>query len=310
MKINTFLIAIFTLTLSLLVISCDQNQKKENGSEQKITGIAINIENDDITESEYEQLTDAEKTELMTKDAPAEGLSQFAYEDLEMPAEIKGGREAIFMKTQFTVSYNSKTRCPNYVCWHLSSDRTLGNMQRTDEFVADPTLSGNIQVQSFDYSGSGYDRGHMCPAGDNKNSSQAMNESFFMTNICPQNHDLNKGDWNDLEQLCREWARDYGDLYICCGPIFDSDNPKTIGRRKKVQIAVPDRFFKVVLFMGKQPRAIGFIFPNDGKSRPLRSYAVSVDKVERVTGFDFYPILEDDIEDKVEAECNPSAWNF
>lgn len=301
-------IFIFALALSSVLVSCDNKKKAE---EKPYRSPSINI-SENKTDEELSQMTDEEIAEYMNTDAPDEGLSQRVYEQLEMPAEIIGKPEIILMKSQFSLSYNTKTLCPNYVCWHLYSNRTKGDLKRPDDFTPDGVLSGNLQVNTHDYSGSGYDRGHMCPAGDNKNSSTAMLESFMMTNICPQNHDLNAGDWNELEELCREWSKDYDDLYICCGPIFDSDNPRTIGsnRRREVRISVPDRFFKVVLMMGKKPKAIGFIFPNDGTRRDLRSYAVSVDRVERETGLDFYPQLEDDIEKKVEAMCKPADWNL
>lgn len=301
------------LVLSLFafcLFSCKQEKKQQT---QNTTSFSMPLEEDDdlIMDEDFAALSPEERLEYNNTDAPDEGLSQNTYEQLEMPGEIIGKREIILMKSQFTISYNSATNCPHYVCWHLSHDRTRGDLKRPDDFVPDNVLGSSMQVNTHDYSGSGYDRGHMCPAGDNKNSRQAMLESFNMSNVCPQNHDLNAGDWNELEELCREWSRDYNDLYICCGPIFDSDNPRTIGKRNRdVQIAVPDRFFKVVLMMGKNPRAIGFIFPNDGKRRPLRSYAVTVDRVEQQTGIDFYPQLPDDVEKKVEAMCRPADWNL
>lgn len=302
-----------TLLLSVLafcLFSCKQEKKAEH---QGYTPIALPVEADDavLSDPEFEKLSPEERAVYNDTDAPDEGLSQNTYEQLEMPAEIIGKQEIILMKSQFVLSYNSTTNCPNYVCWHLTPARTRGDLKRPDDFTPDDVLGVSMQVNTHDYSGSGYDRGHMCPAGDNKNSRQAMYESFNMSNVCPQNHDLNAGDWNELEELCREWARDYSDLYICCGPIFDSKNPKTIGKRNRdVKIAVPDRFFKVVLMMGKNPKAIGFIFPNNGTRRDLRTYAVTVDRVEQQTGIDFYPQLPDDVEKKVESMCRPADWNL
>ena len=131
-----------------------------------------------------------------------------------------------------------------------------------------------------------------------------------MTNICPQNHDLNMNAWNDLEKHCRSWVRNYGTIYICCGPIFDTELPKTIGRRKGMKIAVPDRFFKVVLMLGRRSKAIGFIYPNRAGDGDLRDYAVSVDEVERQTGIDFFAQLDDQQEKHLERECAPAAWGI
>lgn len=229
---------------------------------------------------------------------------------LERPNPTHGKTGKMLQKTQFLISYNTETRCPNYVCWHLTSERVKGKVQRSNNFHADSTLAVNLRVESFDYNGSGYDRGHMCPAGDNKNKAKAMDESFSMTNICPQNHQLNVGLWNDLEIQCRSWARNYAGVYICCGPIFNKKTSRQVGRRQNMRIAVPDGFFKVVLMMGRTPKAIGFIYPNKSCQGDMRDYAVSVDEVEQVTGFDFFYHLDDKQERQLEKECNPAAWGL
>lgn len=221
--------------------------------------------------------------------------------------------EVFLRKHQFNVSYNTFTLCPNYVSWVLTKDMLRGNAQRSNKFVADESISSKYRVDYFDYNGSGYDRGHMCPAGDNKNSQTAMDATFQMTNICPQNHGLNAGDWNELENQCRYWARNYGKLYIVCGPVFyksNDANRKRIGKRKNLKVSVPDGFFKVILSMGKEPKAIGFIYPNKNGNKDIRDYAVSVDEVERLTGFDFFYNLDDNVEKRIEKECKPSAWGI
>ena len=151
-----------------------------------------------------------------------------------------------------------------------------------------------------DYTKSGYDRGHMAPAADMKWNKQAMEESFYMSNICPQNPNLNRGDWNDLEEKSRQWAKKYGAVYIACGPIYDTKRPKRIGNNK---VAVPHAFYKVILINDKKnPQAIGFIFPNSAGHKPLKKYMVTVDSVEKRTDIDFFPALPDEIENRIEAE--------
>ena len=216
----------------------------------------------------------------------------------------------LLFKSQFIISYNVNNLCPNYVCWSLTPERVNGKVKRSNNFHADAAMSSHVRVDFFDYNGSGYDRGHMCPAGDNKNTEKAMDESFCMTNMCPQSHNLNVGAWNDLEIQCRSWARNYGTLYICCGPIFDSKEPKRVGTRRNMRIAVPDRFFKVVLALGRVPKAIGFIYPNRSCGGDMRDYAVSVDQVEKVTGMDFFYQLDDKQEKQLEKECAPAAWGI
>ena len=229
---------------------------------------------------------------------------------VEKPAPLTDRSEIIMEKTNFIVSYNTDTFCPNYVAWHLTKDRVNGDVSRTNNFHPDETLPFEFQVMPSDYSNSGYDRGHMCPAADNKDSYEHMRNSFLMTNICPQNRNLNAGDWNDLEVQCRSWVNKYDDLYIVCGPIFNEGIPLTIGKPDRMQIVVPDAFFKVVLVMGQKPKAIGFMYPNASGHRKIKDYAVSVDEVENRTGIDFYYSLPDDTEEEIEFECNPASWGL
>ncbi len=254
---------------------------------------------------------EAEEAKLNDTDAPDDGVSRKVYENLEQPAEINDRSEVLLFKRQYIISYNIERLCPTYVCWELTPERVNGTAERTDNFMPDPAVSEKLRVVTGDYANSGYDRGHMCPAADNKNTEDAMMESFFMTNICPQTHSLNAGGWKELEEFCRSWVRDYNaPLYICCGPIFDKKRPKTIGKRKGFKVAVPDRFYKVILYVGRQTQAIGFIYPNQKCDGDMRDYAVSVDDVEKVTGLDFFYQLDDKTEKAVESKCNPASWGL
>ena len=239
----------------------------------------------------------------------------------ELPAPLKDRPEQILHKTGFTISYNAETKNPNWVAWHLTDAHTNGPHQRKQEiFSEDPSVK-SPRATNNDYYNSRYDRGHMCPAGDNKWSSESMRESFLFTNICPQNHGLNKYEWNDLEILCRTWARQYGSLDIVCGPIYHIpgdgsltggpvrtkknrpqvfDAPKTIGKNK---VWVPDAFFKVILCRKGKPKAIGFIYRNEGKKQPMEEAVHTVDEIERLVGMDFFPALDDQTEDTIEAEA-------
>lgn len=156
-------------------------------------------------------------------------------------------------------------------------------------------------MEYYEYKGSGYDRGHMCPAGDMKWSEKAMHDCFYMSNMCPQTSELNSGAWNKLEMKCREWAEQEGALYIVCGPIYKSGNRETIGIEHAIR--VPDEFFKAVLSLRKgQEKAVAFIFRNDDSSQSYKTAATTVDHVEEITGLDLFHNLDDETEEKVEAE--------
>lgn len=228
-----------------------------------------------------------------------------ADDKLVMQTSPKGTPEQILKRTGYVASYNKTTLLPNWVAWHLTAERTEGSAKRSGVDFAEDTEVPEPRATDWDYYNSGYDRGHMCPAADNKWSKKAMEESFLFTNMCPQNGNLNRGDWNEMEMACRKWAKKYGDLYIVCGPILYKGKHKTIGKNK---VVVPEAFFKVVLRTSDNPQAIGFIYKNTSGNRPKDSYVNTVDEVERITGIDFFPSLPDDVEKKVEAECDLGLW--
>ena len=174
-------------------------------------------------------------------------------EDMEpgLPELVRERNSQVIRHTGYTVSYNAETKIPNWVAWTLTPERFEETVSRYDKFLPDPEVANPVTTE--DYKRSGYDRGHLCPAGDNKWDREAMIESFYMTNICPQHHNLNRGDWNELEQKCRKWVKKNSCLYIVAGPIFYDRKPQTIGEHK---VAVPDAFFKVILSLHKRPKAI------------------------------------------------------
>ena len=218
---------------------------------------------------------------------------------LEIPVDLKGRKKIRIKRIGYTVSYNNEYKTPYWVAWELKRSETKGDEERMSKFMPDPDLP-EPRADHNDYTNSGYDRGHMAPAADMKWSKQAMEESFYMSNICPQNPNLNRGDWNDLEEKSRQWAKKYGAVYIACGPIYDTKRPKRIGNNK---VAVPHAFYKVILINDKKnPQAIGFIFPNSAGHKPLKKYIVTVDSVEKRTNIDFFPALPDEVENRIEAE--------
>ncbi|MBP5323467.1 MAG: DNA/RNA non-specific endonuclease [Bacteroidaceae bacterium] len=224
---------------------------------------------------------------------------------MELPRMEVPASETMIEHEGFRISYNRTRLIPNWVAYELTKSETYGNVERTDYFDVDPSISGR-QAQFSDYSHTGYDRGHMAPAGDMKWSQDAMDACFYLTNICPQNHNLNKGAWNDLEIKCRQWARRYGKAWIVTGPVVTSEEPKTIGRR---HVVVPDAFFKVVLVpKGEGYEAAAFVMKNDNGNLDYTQCSMTVDEAENLTGIDFYYALPDDIEDKVERSYNASVW--
>lgn len=203
------------------------------------------------------------------------------------------------------LSFNKDLHIPNWVAWELTATEVSGTFPRDDNFRGDDNVIGS--AEKWDYSYSGYDRGHMAPAGDMKWSAKAMDESFYMTNMCPQAKSLNTGAWKRLEEKCRQWAEIDSAIIVICGPIVTDPINEYIGDSK---VAVPQRFFKVILSPYiENPRGIGFIMPNAKVPGGMQAAAVSIDEVEQVTGYDFFSSLPDEIENDVESQCKFHYWS-
>lgn len=209
--------------------------------------------------------------------------------DLPLPAPITDRPEQILTRKAYVVSYNRDSRQPNWVAWRLTKDHTDGPVPRPATAWHDDKEVPQPRAYWQDYRGTEWDRGHMCPAGDNKWDSVAMYESFLMTNACPQNKAMNSGTWNQIEMDCRKWARRYGEVVIVCGPLFLNQEHDSIGQHC---IPVPEAFFKVVALLDPDnPKGIGYIVRNNEGRQKRDSYTNTIAEVERITGLTFFPDL-------------------
>jgi len=229
--------------------------------------------------------------------SPFSTLLSFA-QNPGLPAKIKGRTEQVIKHTGYTVSYNEDWKIPNWVAYELTAAEVQGEVGRTNDFVPDPDVWG-ATATTFDYKGSGYDRGHMAPAGDMKWSRKAMVESFYLSNICPQNHNLNGGDWKELEEQVRAWATAYGSVYIVCGPVVADEN-RTIGEG----VVVPAGFFKIVLRKLRDGRysALGFYYSNKAGSKPMESYLYTVEEIETISQINLLPSVPASVKESVNLE--------
>lgn len=222
--------------------------------------------------------------------------------DVKMPASIPSQPVSY---RGMDISFNPELHIPNWVAWELTGEEVEGTVPRYNKFMSDNRVKGC--PQTGDYSYSGYDRGHMAPAGDMKWDSEAMRETFYLTNICPQAKTLNTGAWKRLEEKCRLWAQADSAIVIVSGPV-PSDAPlEYLGNSR---VAVPARFFKVIVSpYANPPRGIGFIMPNSRVEGGMQRAAVSIDEVEAITGYDFFSALPDSIESVVESQCDFNRWS-
>jgi endonuclease G len=210
----------------------------------------------------------------------------------------------IVRHTYYTLSYNEQYEQANWVYYSLTDSMVMhGGEERSGSFKIDKLISSG-SAKSSDYTKSGYDRGHLCPAADMAFNPVAMNESFLMSNISPQTPDFNRGIWKELETTVRSWAKKEKDIDVVTGPVF-KDNKGQIGQD---QVLVPGYFFKVIYDKTGDPKIIAFLFPNAKSDRPLTDFAITIDEVEKLTGYDFFSQLPDEIETKLESKVDLSGW--
>lgn len=226
----------------------------------------------------------------------------------EIPKLQAKRKEQIIKHDGYTVSYNADYCIANWVAYELTAEEAKSNKaERSNKFVPDPDVKGATAVNE-DYSRTGYDRGHLAPAGDMKWSTKAMRESFYFSNICPQKPRLNRGLWKDLEEQCRLWAKEEGQLLIVTGPLIDEDM-KRLGKNR---VGIPKAFYKAVCYYkdGKY-KGIGFILDNsDNLDLSLQLVATTIKSLERATGIDFFPSLPDQEEKEMETWIDWDSWSF
>ncbi len=224
-----------------------------------------------------------------------------------MPAPAKAdprSREAFLIdRPQYALSYNAKTRTPNWVCWRLVKE-DIGPAPRA-AFEPDPLLpKGEIaRVTSHDYDGAGFDRGHMCPAKDRSATPQDCAATFYLTNVVPQSPHSNQRGWERLEDYCRRLAKDGHALFIACGPHGVGGEGKN-GRAEEIgkahKVTVPHQLWKVVVVLPeadaaprKNTRVIAVLMPNDQSvGYDWTKYRTTAGAIEKLTGYTFFRGVE------------------
>ena len=227
----------------------------------------------------------------------------------ELPQLKRKRTEQVIQHEGYTVSYNADYRIANWVAYVLTDKEARSDKaERQNKFVVDPLVKG-ASATNEDYTRTGYDRGHLAPAGDMKWSEKAMRESFYLSNITPQKPGLNRGIWKELEEQIRLWARENGAVLIATGPVIPDEELNRLGKNR---VGVPRQFYKVLcMVVNNQLEGVGFLFENrDYGTTPLRQMMVPIDSVERVTGIDFFPALPDDEERQMEAKVHTDLWSF
>ena len=232
-------------------------------------------------------------------------LYEYTFPDEMLPTSTTG---QVVHHDYYCLSYSEEHEQPEWVAYELTRESLIiPNVPRTGNFRPDPKVS-KASASDRDYRGTGYDRGHMVPAGDMAFSEDAMSQTFYMSNMSPQIRNFNGGIWRELEENVRDWAYKNKHLYIVTGPVLNNIRER-IGYN---QVSVPDKYFKVILdYTEPELKAIAFLMSNEISYQPLQKYATTIDEVEAITGIDFFPnLLQDSIEEKLESTFDISKWKF
>ncbi|MBK6340677.1 MAG: DNA/RNA non-specific endonuclease [Bacteroidetes bacterium] len=229
---------------------------------------------------------------------------QKKIKEIALPTPIQG--EEIVNHSAYTLSYNDEHEQPNWVVHMVTKDILYGAVSRTNDFRPDPNLKCG-SMDSVDYWNSGFDRGHLAPSADFRWSLNALSESYYYSNMSPQVADLNRGAWSKLENQGREWSLDCNELFVVTGPVLKPNLPKV--QQGSFRLSIPEYYYKIFVDLyGPEYKAIAFIMPNKKIDDPIMNYVVSIDEIEKKTGIDFFPTLDDSLEERLEKKSIVEEW--
>ena len=220
---------------------------------------------------------------------------------------VPGPADTIIEREGYALGYIEKHEQPAWVQYVLTADEvSRATVNRSDDFRADPYVpTGSATPQ--DYTRSGYDRGHLAPAADMAYSDQTMSDSFYMSNMSPQTPQFNRGIWSKLEKQVRHFATREKRIVVVTGPILPAEKTITIGVN---DVTVPQYFYKVIYDTTSPEKMIAFVLPNRGSNADLRTFVVTVDYVEDLTGLDFFSSLPQPEQEQLERTITVENWNW
>jgi endonuclease G len=211
------------------------------------------------------------------------------------------------------IGHDSRLKIPLWVQYELGRGDLTGTATRRDDFRADASIAYRYRSELDDYENSGFDRGHMAPAGDMSRSGKVMSESFLLSNMAPQVGDgFNSGIWRSLERAVRGWVQQRGRLTIITGPIFEvRDNAVTYRVIGQNNVAVPSHFYKIIVDNNdpNNVQALAFMMPNRALTGDhYREYLTTIERIERATGLDFLSSLPAAVQHTVESNQAQDVW--
>lgn len=327
--LKLILTALIIIAVIFAVDYCSIKTKTQNAATEKvhetreqIQTVALELLNEvrppqPVSEPKTQNASDSKTNDIEVRKTSFETNNSssppvLVEEKLELPlcAASKTGTakdHQIRRFGNFVICYRESYEQAEWAAYCLEKEELVKNASRGDDFRADPEITTGSATLA-DYKKSGYDRGHLAPAADFAFSEEAMSESFFLSNMSPQAPGLNREIWQYLEGQVRTWADRFGKVYVITGPVLEkpAEAYDYIGEN---QVSIPEFYYKVLLVPTHESlMSIGFIIPNKKCKDTFWDYAVTIDEVERRTGLDFYSLLDDHLEDKLESEYALENW--
>ncbi len=296
-KISLKHIVVFILLCLLVILIYNWYVGRKNSQTSQVATIEETTTNSATSVDAPTEKTAPEPTGKKYKETSHKNVSK----TINMPSVV--GDNQIVRHKYFTLSYNDVHEQADWVFYLLTRAMTQNQSSRTNDFRADPDVK-LISAYTEDYTGTGYDRGHLCPSADVRIDKVGQSETFYMSNMSPQTKEFNRGIWKKLEEQVRKWVGKHDSIYIATGPVLEK-GLKKIGRRTKV--SVPNKYYKILYTPADGGHIIGFLLPNDAcKGHTFKDYQVTIDEIEQVTGIDFFPKIDN--EELLESEKASLKW--
>jgi len=286
-------ILIFILLISLLTSSVEVSCQSEN--ENKIKSIENRIKF--LADSQVEYYKQLEGVKY-----------KWIQEQLKKYTIPKIDEEGFLVyHSAMALFYIDKYGQSKWVAHMILPDIATGVETRTNDFRQDSMVSVGTP-DKIDYFNSGYDRGHLAPSADFRWSRKALSESYFYSNMSPQKPEFNRGKWSQVEDFFRQYVLHTGHaIFIVTGGLLNDTIKKSIGINKRIK--VPPYFYKIAVDLEAKPaRAIGFYLLNGTNTKPITAYTLPIDSIEKKTGIDFFPLLPDTLENRIETMNDISLW--
>ncbi len=219
--------------------------------------------------------------------------------------------DQLLFNREYVIGYSYLFRQPRWALQLINPENQVANVDRKDTFRADMRIPDQFQSELDDFSGSGFDRGHLVPSADRRSTELKNSETFLLSNMAPQAPKFNRQIWRILEEKVRNLAKKYVEVYAISGPYFEVGKTiKVIGKKGGGQVVVPHGFFKSILAENVRGRTAlwSFMMPNEGTSKKLKDFLVSTREIEMWTGLPLWDRLRDPKFERMKVRKKSTTW--